>query len=228
MLEKIEEIGINEITLITNNKFFVAYDQWNRDNGNRLTLINNLTDSNENRKGAVVDLAIASGLISRNDEKYFEVELEDTLVLVTDRLFDFSLKHLIHCFKEKNTSIVSRFDIGNLEAVKQKAEIFVDEDGKVLSFIEKPDKPRTTNISPPFYMYKRKDLGKLMEYIDNIKNKDFKLRDAPGNFPAWLVSKGVDLHAFEIPKNSELFDLGSYNDLENTRQAYKNYKNPKI
>lgn len=57
-------------------------------------------------------------------------------------------------------------------------------DGKVLSFEEKPENPKSDLGVPPFYLYKKDTLPLIDKYLAEGNNPD-----APGHFIPWLIGK---------------------------------------
>ena len=60
----------------------------------------------------------------------------------------------------------------------------VESENRVLSFEEKPVKPRSSLASPALYIFKRSSLLKVSEYLAAGLNSD-----APGNFISWLCQQ---------------------------------------
>ena len=58
IIKNIEEIGINEIFVVTNNKFANAFEEWvqKKQRNSKIEIINDETMSNDDRLGAIGDI----------------------------------------------------------------------------------------------------------------------------------------------------------------------------
>jgi glucose-1-phosphate thymidylyltransferase len=66
----------------------------------------------------------------------------------------------------------------------------MEENGRVVSFEEKPDQPQSHFACPPLYIFKRETLALVSNYLESGQNPD-----APGHFIAWLAGRRP-LHAY--------------------------------
>ncbi|MBR2828504.1 MAG: nucleotidyltransferase family protein [Bacilli bacterium] len=198
-LESTEEI--DEYIIVTNNKFNKDFMEWKMKHeiSNKLLILNDTTDSNETRLGAVKDMYLA---ISLKDIK------DDTLIMAGDNLLDFSLQGFINYFKEKNSSCIMRYQELNKERIKKSAEVVIDQDDFVVEMNEKPQNPKSNWASPPFYIIKKDDIKKVEESINAGCNTD-----APGSFINYL-HKNSKVYAYEMPgKRYDIGDIKSYEDV---------------
>ena len=202
-LESTEEI--DEYIIITNNKFNNHFMEWKKshDISNKLLILNDTTNSNEERLGAVKDILLAIQL--KNIE-------EDTLVLAGDNLLDFSLKDFISYQKEKQATCIMRYPEFNKERVKKSAEVIVDENDLVLEMNEKPKNPKSIWCVPPFYIYQKEDIKKVEEALNNGC-----AYDAPGSFIHYLYQKS-DVYSYEMP--GKRYDIGSLESYQNVCLEY--------
>ncbi len=207
LIEDIQNIhDINEIIIISNDKFKSIFESWS----NKLhysvpiTIINDGSTNNDNRLGAVKDIAFAI------KEKKID---EDIMVLAGDNLLDFSLKGFYDFYKEKNTTCIMRHYEESIEKLKRTGVVQLDGD-KVIEMQEKPQLPKSNWAVPPFYIYCKDDLIKIVNGVDNAVCNT----DAPGSFIAWFCKKS-DVHAYCMP--GKRYDIGN---LESYKYIKSNYK----
>ena len=139
-----EKCFIDEIIIVTNNKF---YNNFIRYEGNKIKIINDGSNCNEERLGAISDLILG---ISDIDD--------DVLVMASDSLVDFSLNLFIDFFIEVKSSCLMYYKEYNLEALKKTGQCII-KNNKVICFTEKPKIAISVNAVPPFYIFKREDLN---------------------------------------------------------------------
>ena len=181
VVDKIEEVDeIENIYIVTNHKFYINFCNWAEKHkavGKKpVKVINDFTTSNDNRLGAIGDLQFVI--------KQEKID-DDILVMASDNIFDFSLNDLVNEMREKNSDMICAHTIYNKEELHSMGVVELAEDGKVLSFEEKPDNPKSDWGVPPFYAYKRETLPKIDRYLEEGNNPD-----APGHFVPWLVEHG--------------------------------------
>ncbi len=199
MLDDIDRIPeIDEHIIITNHKFAPIFDEWVgerlRVHGSQspITVVDDGTETNETRLGAVCDLLFAM-------EK-LEIE-DDMLVVAADNILEFSFKEFVDFAKEKGTSCIMCHEQPSIEKLQRTGVIVVDENMKVLNMEEKPQVPKSTWAVPPFYIYLKKDLDLVRHSVENGCGKD-----APGNLAHYMVEH-TTMHAW--PMSAGRFDIGS-------------------
>ena len=194
----IEDIGdsVDEFIVVTNHKFSEIFSEWAQKRPEKIRIIDDGTESNETRLGAVKDIQVALACV-RADCDY--------LVMAGDNMLDFSLRSFIDYQKSVRTSCVMAHEEHRLAALQKTAVITVDEDGRITSYEEKPKEPKGNLAVPPFYIYRSKDIVRIQEALDDGCNAD-----APGSFAAWL-SRHTDMHAYVMPgKRYDIGDIASY------------------
>lgn len=197
---KIAEIpGICEIVIVTNRRFYAMINEWAEDFSSniKVTVLDDGTSSENDRLGAVGDIvyAIENGNID-----------DDLLIMACDNLFDFSLAELYRFFGEKASDCVCAGVMEDPEEIKRYGVIEADGDGNILSFVEKPDKPRSDLAAYAIYMYKRETLPLFRRYLS-----DGRGGDSPGKFLEWLCGvKNVCAYRF----SGECFDIGTVSAYE--------------
>jgi len=198
--------GIDEMDehiIVCNRKFFRHFEQWATASSctKKITLVDNGSDANENRLGAVRDLLLAIETRRLYDD--------DLSVIAADNVLTFSFRGFIEYFKEKRTSLVMMHYESDIAALQRTGVIVIDADNKVLEMQEKPRNPKSYYAVPPFYIYKKSDVKLIRECVSEGCNTD-----APGSLVSGMLNKTV-FHAWEMP--GKRFDIG-------TLEAYNQFK----
>lgn len=188
---------IDEFIVVTNHKFAKIFEDWAKTK-KKVRIIDDGTQTNETRLGAVKDIQLAAKDIE-----------DDVLVMAGDNLLDFSLKGFVEFIKEKRTSCVMCHEENDLKKKQKTAIITVDAENKVLTYEEKPKEPKGNLAVPPFYVYRHEDIRRIQEALDEGCGYD-----APGSFAAWLSHK-TPMHAYIMPGHRyDIGDLKSYEDVK--------------
>jgi len=110
---------------------------------------------------------------------------QDLLVVAGDNLFDYSLADFVRWWHGKGeASAVVLYDVGSLELAAQYGIVEVNENDRLLSFVEKPERPRTTLASTAAYIYHREHVPLIRRYLD-----EGNVPDQPGRLLEWLVPR---------------------------------------
>lgn len=195
MLDDIDRINqIDEHIIVTNHKFAPIFEEWKSQQHytKPITIIDDGTETNETRLGAVCDLLLAMERCHVDD---------DMLVVAADNLLFFSFQEFVDFAKEKQTSCIMCHEQPSIEKLQRTGVIVVDEQMRVLNMEEKPREPKTHWAVPPFYIYQKKDLPLVRHAVENGCGKD-----APGNLAHYMVEHTV-MHAW--PMSAGRFDIGS-------------------
>ena len=195
MLDDIDNIEeIDEHIIITNHKFASIFEEWSAKQSYKkpITIIDDGTETNETRLGAVCDLLYAMDKLKIDD---------DMLVVAADNILFFSFQEFVDFAKAKQTSCIMCHEQPSIEKLQRTGVIVVDENMKVLNMEEKPKEPKSHWAVPPFYIYLKKDLDKVRHSVENGCGKD-----APGNLAHYIVEQ-VEMHAW--PMSAGRFDIGS-------------------
>lgn len=194
---------IDEFVVISNHKFFCHFQDWAKKKKENVTILDDGTETNETRLGAVRDIQFAVKRLSIQ---------EDCVVMAGDNVLDFSLQPFIRFSEEKNTSCVMCHKETRLEALRKTAVINFDGNGLILDYEEKPLQPKGSYAVPPFYFYKADDLSRIDEALAEGCGCD-----APGSFAAWLSAK-VPVHAYIMP--GKRYDIGDMESYRHIRETY--------
>lgn len=198
---------IERYVVISNHKFIAHFEKWvavKRSQGFNIDLLDDGSTSNDNRLGAVKDIEFVIDELNLSD---------DLLVLAGDNVMDFSFNSFVTYFGKKNTTCIMRYRVPGLKGPCKFGVATIDENDKVLNMVEKPQVPESEWAVPPFYVYKKSDLGLFKKGIDGGCKTD-----APGSFIEWLC-KQTGVHAFEMP--GQRFDVGSIEGYEKIRVEYQ-------
>ena len=195
MLDDIDRIPeIDEHIIITNHKFAHIFEQWKLGTAYEkpITIIDDGTETNDTRLGAVCDLLFAMEKLGIDD---------DMLVVAADNLLFFSFKEFVDFANEKGTSCIMCHEQPSIEKLQRTGVVVLDNNNKVLNMEEKPEHPKSHWAVPPFYIYKKHDLDLIRHSVENGCGKD-----APGNLAHYMVDR-TTIHAW--PMSAGRFDIGS-------------------
>ena len=195
MLDDIDRIpDIDEHIIVTNHRFAPIFEDWAAEQyyEKPVTIVDDGTETNETRLGAVCDLLYAMEQLQIDD---------DLLVVAADNLLFFSFQEFVDYAREKGTSCIMCHEQPSIEKLQRTGVIVVDDQMRVLNMEEKPQKPKSHWAVPPFYIYKKQDLELVRHSVENGCGKD-----APGNLAHYMVEHTV-MHAW--PMSAGRFDIGS-------------------
>jgi len=207
ILEKAKNIEeINEVFIVTNNKFYKNFLEWQDAFSYHVPvkIINDKTETNESRLGAVgdIDFVIRSDNID-----------EDLIVIAGDNLFEFNFTNFINFYKEKKSTIVALIDLKEKEKLANTfGTVLLDENKKVINFEEKPKDPKSTLAATACYIFTKEDLTELKKCMDENKKPDNS-----GDFVNYISQK-KDVFGWVFEER--WWDIGSKEQLEEVRHKY--------
>lgn len=217
IVEKLIEIWINDVFVVTNNKYFWHFDvraQWLKYDNVKLTILNDHTLSNDDRLGWVGDIYYAIQ----------EWKIHDDIVVVGwDNIFTFSLEQSHALFNKTKENVIIAYDVWSYEAAKNFGIVSLNDNLQVTKFQEKPEHPESTLAAICLYYYPQKTLAlfdTFMEAANTIQDpvKRQKFKDAPGNFPAWLLTQNQIVYA--SPETEKWYDIWSFESLKQAREDH--------
>ena len=200
MLDDIDGIQeIDEHIIITNHKFAPIFEDWKaaQNYTKPVTIVDDGTETNETRLGAVCDLLYAMEKLQIDD---------DMLVVAADNLLFFSFQEFVDFAEEKGTSCIMCHEQPELAKLQRTGVVELDAEMKVQGMGEKPQVPKSHWAVPPFYIYKKRDLDLVRHAVENGCGKD-----APGNLAHYMVEHTV-MHAWKM--SAGRFDIGSLDTYE--------------
>ena len=195
MLDDIDRIPqIDEHIIITNHKFAPRFEEWaaGLNYTKPVTIVDDGTESNDTRLGAVCDLLYAMDKLSIDD---------DMLVVAADNILFFSFQEFVDFALAKQSSCIMCHEQPSIEKLQRTGVVVVNDEWRVLNMEEKPQNPKSHWAVPPFYIYLKKDLDLVRHSVENGCGKD-----APGNLAHYMVDN-TEIHAWHMTAGR--FDIGS-------------------
>jgi len=163
---------IKKIILSTNLKFQSQFKKWLKNTGYCHVELMPETSSNEEEKlGAVRALADVVEKIGK----------QDILVLASDSLFNDELDSFLSFFYEKRASTIALYYAESIAEAKRGSTVVVNEDQRIIEFVEKPVHPKTTLVGACIYALPAGISKRLKEYLQLGL-----ATDEPGRFIQWL------------------------------------------
>jgi len=185
ILEKTEELDL-EVYLSTNRFFASQFKKWAEDRGVTLLIEETLCEDEK------------LGTIGALDEVVKKLGTDDYLIIAGDNLFSFSLKDFLSKYNGK--PLIAVYDVGDFELAKRYGVVLLENE-KIVDFEEKPVKPKSTWVSTGIYIFPKEVIDLIPEYLNENS------KDSPGYFVQWLLSKGIEIHAY--PFDNYWYDIGS-------------------
>lgn len=207
LLRKLEKItSCDEVYVVTNDKFYKMMASWvrDRDFSFKVTVINDMTSSNEDRLGAIGDINLVMETAKPKD---------DILIVAGDNLFEFDIADFINSTKEKDSFGVALYDVKDRKLAQRYGIVSLGEGGMIDGFQEKPQEPKSTLASTGIYYLPKSKLSMLEEYM-----KTDLVKDAPGNFVKW-VSENDGVFGYVFMEG--WYDIGDKNSLEKADIEYR-------
>ncbi|MGC9974050.1 MAG: nucleotidyltransferase family protein [Gaiellaceae bacterium] len=180
-----EAADVDELHVISNARFVADFERWANAREGRLRPLvhDDGTRSNEERLGAIADMQLVierAGLAG-----------EDLLVIAGDNVFDFSLGAQVEFWRscrELNqgaaASCVAVQRCPDSRLLSLYGVVELDENGRVLDFVEKPSRPPSDLIATAAYVFAGEHVALISAYLAAGNSPD-----QPGNFLAWLHSR---------------------------------------
>jgi glucose-1-phosphate thymidylyltransferase len=171
ILDKVREAHIDDVHLVTNARFAAQFVEWA--DGKDIVVHDDGTMSNDDRLGAIGDIRFVQERADIDD---------DLLVIAGDNLFDYSLSEYVEFWQGKEAaSALAVHDVGDRALARKYGIVSVDEDDRIVGFLEKPEDPPSTLAATATYLYARKHARLVQAYLDEGNPPD-----QPGNYVAWL------------------------------------------
>lgn len=202
--------GLVEIVTLVNARFEEDFRSWAERVGSEigapLSVLSDGTREPEERLGAVGDVAYA---LDRDDPS------DDLLVVAGDNLFEFEVAEMARAAEEgpPASAVVAVEERESRSRLQRSGVAEVDAEGRIRSFVEKPDRPPGRTAVAPLHLYSRETLPLFREFVEAGGETD-----APGHFLEWLVPRRT-VRAWTMP--APRHDIGTPEAYRETRERFE-------
>jgi glucose-1-phosphate thymidylyltransferase len=205
IVDRIAESGeVDELHLVTNAVYAADFERWAA--GRSIAVWNDGTSSNEDRLGALGDIALAIDRGALGDD--------DLLVIAADNLFEFSLREYVGFFRAKaDGSAVAVHKLADPALARLYGVIELDANDRVVGFEEKPEAPRSDLAATATYLFRREHVGLLDRYL-----AEGNAPDPPGRFLVWLYTR-EPVYGYRFSES--WFDIGDPEQLLEADNRYR-------
>jgi glucose-1-phosphate thymidylyltransferase len=205
ILEEVNTIEkVDEVFVITNNRYYNHFLEWSSNKtGKPIVVINDNTNSNDDRLGAIGDINFVIDKMKVKD---------DLLIIAGDNLFNYPLVDVINYYDKVNNPVVCSKKIDNYELLKNFAVLKMDADNKIIELEEKPKEPKSDIAAYATYIYPSFVIPMIKNYLSE-GNKP----DAPGYLVEYLY-KRLPFYAYVF--KGECYDVGTHESLKEVREIY--------
>lgn len=200
--------NVNRVILVTNSRFAHKFTDWadscDRTGKAPITILDDGTDSDDNKRGAIGDIMFAIK----------ECSIEDDLcILAGDNIFTYDINEMKALFEEKHAPTLVAINVPEKKQLQRLAVAVLDDNGQVMDMAEKPQEPKSHWGIYATYFYNKEILPMFDEYIAEGCSPD-----APGNFPSWLYKK---MPVFAYKADGYCIDIGTP---DNYAQTIKDFE----
>jgi glucose-1-phosphate thymidylyltransferase len=199
LIEKIdnlkESFNVEELTIVSNNKFYKYFLEWKAKYMVNANIINDGSNSPQDRLGAVKDIRFAIG-----DKK------DDWLVLGGDNIFEDDLTEFIEfSYLKKAYACIGLYDVADKKLACRYGVVKTDSKKRIIDFAEKPKNPFSTLIASCIYFFPKETLNFLDIFLSGETNTD-----AAGKYIAWLARE-TKVYGYTLKGN--WLDIGQKDSL---------------
>ena len=201
LVDKILEIDeLDGVHVVTNHRFADDFRAWatGRVGPTAITVHDDGTTSNEDRLGAIGDVRFAI--------EHGGLEGDELFVLAGDNLFDFSLDDYVDFWRDQGDgSCIALYEHPDMELVKEYSIVELGANERVLSLVEKPERPTTNLVGIAAYILHRDHVGLVGRYL-----AEGNAPDPLGIFMSWLCGQ-APVYGFRF--DGDWLDIGNREQL---------------
>jgi glucose-1-phosphate thymidylyltransferase len=200
LIDKIDilknNFAIEETKIIVNNKFYRSFLGWKKKYDINAQIINDGSNSNEERRGATKDMKLAIA-----DQK------KDWLILGGDNLFEDDLVEFIKfSLRMRPYSSIGLYDVKSKKEATRFGVVVLNKRKKIVEFQEKPKRPASTLAASCVYFFPKESVGLLNIFISQYPNND-----AAGKYVEWLAKESK---VFGYTLGGKWIDIGHQDSLK--------------
>jgi glucose-1-phosphate thymidylyltransferase len=200
ILDAIDQAAaVDEVHVVTNARKAPWFETWAADRD--VVVHDDGTVSNDDRLGAIGDMQFVIDRAGLDD---------DLLVIAGDNLFDYRIGDLVDFWETKDAagaraSAVAVRDVGSLELAAQYGIVTLDDDARIVDFVEKPADPHTTLAATATYLFAREHAALVRTYLAAGEPPD-----QPGRYVEWLHRREP---VYGWVFDSTWYDVGNHEQL---------------
>ena len=196
--------GITRRLLVTNHRFAEQFAVWQRKSGQAIQIVDDGTETVEDRLGAIRDLELARRQAGKHG---------DVLVVGTDNLFTWPLEDFVDSAqRHRPDPSIALWEAPSSAAATQFGVVIRDADLRITSFVEKSPQPPSREVALCVYYFPEAMCGRIKEFIEGGGNAD-----APGYFIQWLVRRGS---VYGLLMEGAWYDIGTLEAYEAAVKAW--------
>lgn len=185
--------------VVTNAKFAADFDSWlDGYDAHPVELLDNGSTHADNRLGANGDIEFSIDRAGLGGE--------DLLIVGADNYFTAPQDAFVHYANSKPATIAT-IELESTDEVKRFAAVESDAAGRILSFEEKPENPKTKQAGTMLYYLNADSLPLIGRYLASTNGNP----DNAGYLFAWL---GSQIDTYACPLDGEWIDVGSHGALD--------------
>lgn len=191
------------VVLVTNHRFVDDFRAWAADAPVEVEVLDDGTSTNEDRLGAIGDLALAVEHMGPGDEP--------VLAVAGDNLVDFDLGPGLRSFSADRGPLLFVRTVPEPVPPARYSEVLVEGD-RITRFREKPADPESALSAICLHLYPG-DVGAELAAF-RAESPDL---DAPGHFLEWLSHRRT---LYATPVSGPYHDIGNHETLAAARAAF--------
>ncbi len=195
--------GVERYVVVSNHRFVEHFRNWAASRKENIVVLDDGSTANENRLGAVKDMAFAKKELSLTG---------DLLVIAGDNLLSFSLGGFLQYAQQKRNCCVMRYFEPSEQRLTRSGVLSIDETERITGMQEKPAAPQSHWCCPPFYFFTEAATELFAKGIASGCGTD-----APGSFLAWLCGQ-LPVYAWEMP--SRRYDIGTLESYQKVQEEF--------
>ncbi len=175
------EVEVEEIVVVSNNKFYKKFIDWKEKVSYPVTIINDGTNSVEERLGAIGDIRFVLEKKGKGD----------WFIIGADNFFSWDFLDFVRTsYKRCPSPSVGLYELQDKNIANNFGVVTLDKEGRINGFVEKPSLPKSNIIATCIYFFPKESLVYLDKFIQEVKNSD-----ASGKYIEWLISK-TDVYGY--------------------------------